>query len=237
MLDQISETEIIGLPSSSFYPIRVSCGHANRHYMREYGDGNKKGLSQFGAYHPTATTFSPESVYLITDSVIQAVFATDLSLLYPLLFSPSFDPSPLDLGPALVNVPDLDGWSAIHYCVSVPNPSVEILDALYRACDDVSLFTTGEHCTPLHCLARLARVCDDIPESPQLLYQLTIHLIRDLCTPLATPDKGKETCIHVAAEHGECLDVLLAFLDCDITGTVRNLRNSRGRVHFSCSFL
>ncbi|OJA18017.1 hypothetical protein AZE42_12766 [Rhizopogon vesiculosus] len=85
--------------------------------------------AKFGAYHSTATTFSPESVSLITDSVIQTVLAADLSLLYPLLFSQSFDPSPVDHGPALVNVPDLEGWSAIHYCVSVSNPSVEILDA------------------------------------------------------------------------------------------------------------
>lgn len=156
------------------------------------------------------------------------MLAADLSVLYSLLFSQSFEPSPLDNGPTLVNVPDLEGWSAIHYCVSVPNPSVEILDALYRAGADVSLFTTGEHYTPLHCFARLARIRDDIPESSQSLYQFAIHLIRDLRAPLAAPDKDEETCIHVAAEHGECLDVLLALLDCDTTGTVRNLRNSRG---------
>lgn len=177
---------------------------------------------------PPASTFSSESIHLVTDSVVQAVLAADLSVLYPLLFSQSFEPSPLDPGPVLINVPDLEGWSAIHYCVSVPNPSIEILDALYRAGADVSLFTTGEHYTPLHCFARLARVCDDIPESPQFLYQFAIHLIRDLRAPLAAPDKHDETCIHVAAEHGECLDVLLALLDCDTTGTVRNLRNSRG---------
>ncbi|OAX37391.1 hypothetical protein K503DRAFT_719859 [Rhizopogon vinicolor AM-OR11-026] len=227
-----------------------ACEQALRTYrLREYENGNKKGLCRptlnmkqlsprtsaqpnLAPTIPPATTFSPESVSLITDSVVQAVLAADLSLLYPLLFSQSFEPSPLDHGPALVNVPDLEGWSAIHYCVSVPNPSVEILDALYRAGADVSLFTTGEHYTPLHCLARLARVCDDIPESPQLLYQFAIHLIRDLRAPLAAPDKDEETCIHVAAEHGECLDVLLAFLDCDTTGTVRNLRNSRGLTAF-----
>jgi hypothetical protein len=227
-----------------------TCEQALRSYrLREYQNGNKRGLCKpslainhvspqtstqlhFAPSIPPATTFSSESISLITDSVVQAVLAADLSVLYPLLFSQSFEPCPLDPGPILVNVPDLEGWSAIHYCVSVPNPSIEILDALYRAGADVSLFTTSEHYTPLHCFARLARVCDDIPESPQLLYQFAIHLIRDLRAPLAAPDKHDETCIHVAAEHGECLDVLLALLDCDTTGTIRNLRNSRGLTAF-----
>lgn len=227
-----------------------TCEQALRNYrLREYQNGNKRGLCKpsldinhlspqtstqlvFAPSIPQATTFSSESISLITDSVVQAVLSADLSVLYPLLFSQCFDPSPLDHGPVLVNVPDLEGWSAIHYCVSVPNPSIEILDALYRAGADVSLFTIGEHYTPLHCFARLARVCDDILDSPQLLYQFAIHLIRDLRAPLAAPDKHDETCIHVAAEHGECLDVLLALLDCDTTGTVRNLRNSRGLTAF-----
>lgn len=227
-----------------------TCEQALRNYrLREYQNGNKRGLcrASIAINHlspqtstqlnlapsiPPATTFSSDSIYLATDSVVQAVLSADLSVLYPLLFSQSFEPSPLDTGPILINVPDLEGWSAIHYCVSVPNPSIEILDALYRAGADISLFTTGEHYTPLHCFARLARVCDDIPESPQLLYQFAIHLIRDLRAPLAAPDKHDETCIHVAAEHGECIDVLLALLDCDTTGTIRNLRNSRGLTAF-----
>ncbi|KAG2107132.1 ankyrin repeat-containing domain protein, partial [Suillus cothurnatus] len=205
-----------------------TCEQALRNYrLREYQNGNKRGLCKpslvinhlspqtstqlnFAPSIPPATTFSSDSIYLVTDSVVQAVLAADLSVLYPLLLSQSFEPSPLDPGPILVN----------------------ILDALYRAGADVSLFTTGEHYTPLHCFARLARVCDDIPESPQLLYQFAIHLIRDLRAPLAAPDKHDETCIHVAAEHGECLDVLLALLDCDTTGTIRNLRNSRGLTAF-----
>ncbi|KAH7884497.1 hypothetical protein F5I97DRAFT_2037547 [Phlebopus sp. FC_14] len=179
-------------------------------------------------YNPPATAFSSESVALITDSVVHAVLTADLSLIYSLLFSPqSFEPSPLDNGPILVNVPDVEGWSAIHYCVSVPNPSIEILDALYRAGADVSLFTIGEHYTPLHCLARLARVTD-APDSAHSLYQFAVHLIRDLHAPLSARDKQEETCIHLAAEHGECIDVLLALLDRDPTGYVRNLRNSRG---------
>ena len=179
-------------------------------------------------YYPPTTAFSPESISLITDNVVHAILTADVSMLYSLLFSPqSFEPSPLENGPVVVNVPDVEGWSAIHYCVSVPNPSVEMLDVLYRAGADVSLFTTGEHFTPLHCFARLARVTD-ANDSAHNLYNFAIHLIRDLRAPLSARDKNEETCIHVAAEYGECIDVLLAFLKCDPTGSVRNLRNSRG---------
>jgi ankyrin repeat protein len=179
-------------------------------------------------FSPPAIAFSPELLSRITDSVVNAVLAVDLSSIYTLLFSPqSFEPSPLENGPVLVNVPDTEGWSAIHYCASVPNPSTEILDALYRAGADVSLFTTWEHYTPLHCLARLGRVTD-ASNSAQLLYQFAVHLICDLHAPLSARDRNEETCIHIAAEHGECIDVLYAFLDCDPTGSYRNLRNSRG---------
>lgn len=149
-------------------------------------------------------------------------------MIYSSLFSPQLSkPSPLETGPVVVNLPDVDGWSPIHYCVSVPNPSIEMLDALFRAGADVSLFTVEELYTPLHCLARLARI-SDAPDSAQLLYQFTVHLVQDLRAPLSARDKNEETCIHVAAEHGECIDVLLALLECDPTGSVRNLRNSRG---------
>ena len=172
--------------------------------------------------------FPPESLSRITDSIVNAVLSSDFSLIYALLFSPqSFEPSPLESGPILVNVPDTEGWSVIHYCASVPNPSIEILDALYRAGADISLFTTWEHYTPLHCLARLGRVTN-ASDSAHALYRFAVHLIRDLHAPLSARDRNEETCIHVAAEHGECIDVLYAFLDCDPTGSYRNLRNSRG---------
>ena len=171
---------------------------------------------------------SPENLSRVTDSVVNAILSADLSSIYALLFS-SQSPQPLENGPVLVNVPDSEGWSAIHYCVSVPNPSFEILDALYRAGADISLFTSWEHYTPLHCLARLGRVTD-ASNSAQFLYRFAVHLIRDLHAPLSARDRNEETCIHVAAEHGECIDVLYAFLDCDPTGSCRNLRNSRGYV-------
>ncbi|KIJ67052.1 hypothetical protein HYDPIDRAFT_85463 [Hydnomerulius pinastri MD-312] len=226
-----------------------ACEFALRCYRwRDCKNGNKRALCEPSGvdlhqlspytsapptpYSPPATAFSPESVSHITDSVVHAVLTADLSVIYSLLFSPqSFEPSPLDNGPILVNVPDVEGWSALHYCVSVPNPSIEILDALYRAGADVSLFTTGEHYTPLHCFARLARVTD-APDSAHSLYQFAVHLVRDLRAPLSARDKNEETCIHVAAEYGECIDVLYALLDCDPTGSIRSLRNSRGLTAF-----
>ncbi|KAI6042948.1 hypothetical protein EDC04DRAFT_2563561 [Pisolithus marmoratus] len=222
-----------------------ACEHALRaSRWSEFKDGNKKALCQPSyvdidqlspdasalpmMYHPPPTAFSPECISLITDNIVHAVLTADLSMLYSLLFSPqSFEPSPLENGPVVVNVPDIEGWSAIHYCVSVPHPSIEMLDTLYRAGADVSLFTTEEQFTPLHCFARLARV-SDAPDSGSGLYDFALHLIRDLRAPLSARDKNEETCIHVAAEHGHCIDVLVAFLECDPTGSIRNLRNSRG---------
>ncbi|KAI6167927.1 hypothetical protein EDD17DRAFT_1685118 [Pisolithus thermaeus] len=226
-----------------------ACEHALRAFRwSEFKNGNKKALCQPSyvdidqlspdasalpiMYDPPPTAFSPECISLITDNIVHAVLTADLSMLYSLLFSPqSFEPSPLENGPVVVNVPDIEGWSAIHYCVSMPNPSIEMLDTLYRAGADVSLFTTQEQFTPLHCFARLARV-SDAPDSGSGLYDFALHLIRDLRAPLSARDKNEETCIHVAAEHGQCIDVLLAFLECDPTGSIRNLKNSRGLTAF-----
>ncbi|KAG8213437.1 hypothetical protein J3R82DRAFT_11950 [Butyriboletus roseoflavus] len=232
------------------YALRCSRWH-------EFKNGNKEALCEPSCFDlarlspytsappvPPSMAFSSESLSRITDSVVNAVITADLSSICTLLFSPqSFESSPLENGPVLVNLPDPEGWSIIHYCVSVPNPSIEILDALYRAGADISLFTTWEHYTPLHCLARLARVTD-ASDSAQILYRFAVHLIRDLHAPLSARDRNEETCIHLAAEHGQCIDVLYAFLDCDPTGSYRNLRNSRGltalevaKPHFRAAFM
>ena len=60
------------------------------------------------------------------------------------------------------------------------------------------------------------------------LYDFTVHLISDLRAPLAARDKDDETCIHVAAERGMCMELLMIFLECDASGAVREMRNSRG---------
>lgn len=180
---------------------------------------------------PPMVVFNSKATSRLTSTLVQAIQSSDLSFLYSILFpSPSSFPSPVHpiSSPLLVNCPDAKGWSAIHHCVSATRPSVDVLDALYCAGSDVSLFTATEHYTPLHCLARSARAPDN--ENASALYQFTIHLIRDFRAPLSARDTDDETCIHIAAEHGESIDVLIAFLDCDPTGFVRKMRNSRGYV-------
>ncbi|KAF9029800.1 ankyrin [Hymenopellis radicata] len=98
-------------------------------------------------------------------------------------------------------------------------PSLDILNALYYAGADVSLFTTHEHFTPLHCLARSSYIFQD-----------------DDRDPLAARDKEDETCIHIAAEHGSCINLLMILLDHDEHGQIRELRNSRAKPEFRVAF-
>lgn len=172
-----------------------------------------------------------ESTSRLTNTIIRTVISSDIPLLHSLLFAPLSSqvyPSP----PVLVNLPDTKGWSAIHHCAAAENPSIPILDALYCA-GAVPLFTTHEHWTPLHCFAQsVHRNLNDRPELRISLYQFINHLVHDLRTPLAARDKEDETCIHIAAEKGTCIEVLVLLLDCDASGIIRELRNSRGCVHF-----
>ena len=133
--------------------------------------------------------------------------------------------------PILVNTPDNKGWSPIHHCVAVPYPSIQILDALYCAGADVSLFTIHEQQTPLHILARSSQL-DGTSNTSNSLATFVLHLIQDLRAPLSARDKDDETCIHIAAEHGKSLDLLMLFLECDVSDSVRNMTNSRGCVKF-----
>ena len=107
------------------------------------------------------------------------------------------------------------------------SPTREVLDALYLAGADVSLPTTGNLHTPLHCLALTS--CQPLDAlDAGLLYSFTVHLVRDLRAPLGAQDRNGETCIHIAAERGISVDVLSALLDCDPKSLVREIRNSRG---------
>ena len=131
--------------------------------------------------------------------------------------------------PILVNNPDSNGWGPIHHCAAVAQPSIQILDALYCAGADVSLFTIHEQQTPLHIIARSTHFYG----TSDSLYSVTrfiLHLIQDLRAPLSARDKDDETCIHIAAEHGISLHLLMLLLECDVNGTVRKMRNSRGCV-------
>lgn len=180
---------------------------------------------------PPATSLTHELTSLSTQALINCIASSDLSSLQSLLsLRPSPPTVPSTSSALLVNLPDRNGWSPIHHCVSVCPPSIHVLDGLYAAGSDISLFTTVEHYTPLHVLALSAHLpAGSTPaEYGPTLNAFAIHLIRDLQAPLSAKDKEDETCIHIAAEKGKYLDLLIAFLECDSTGQVRQMRNSRG---------
>ncbi|KAH9856484.1 ankyrin [Lenzites betulinus] len=156
-----------------------------------------------------------------TTSLIRAVRAGDASSLIQHLFQNHHRAS------ILVNRQDAQGWSPLHYCVCADNLSIEILDALFLAGADASLYTSSHHGTPLHCLAR--EVQDPIGDMQvSHLHAFVKHLVHDLRAPLSAQDEDGETCIHVAAEHGQSVEVLLALLVCDSRSVVRELKNARG---------
>lgn len=125
--------------------------------------------------------------------------------------------------PILVNFPDARGWSPIHYCVTADSLSLEILEVLYLAGADVSLHSRDGEGSPLHCLARHARMT-----TANVIQEFVHHLVFGLRAPLTSQDMEGETCLHVAAEHGHSVEVLAALLACDTMGSVREIRNSRG---------
>ena len=131
-----------------------------------------------------------------------------------------------------MNAPDAEAWSPIHYCASLKQPSIEVLDILYCAGADVSLFSKTSNYTPLHCLARSERGPDALRDqaSNDALYRFVIHLVRNLRAPLQAQDHNNETCVHVAAELGDSAEVLRAMLDSDLEHAVYEMRNSRGYV-------
>ncbi|KAF9480020.1 hypothetical protein BDN70DRAFT_656893 [Pholiota conissans] len=182
---------------------------------------------------PLVPNFTPEITSRLTDALVSCIRTSDLASLHSLLFSPAVETSvPSDLYttpvPALVNLPDSRGWSPIHYCATAPQPSIQILDALYCAGADVSFFTVHEKQTPLQLLARCVRNSYSDPDATHSLHDFCLHLIQDLRAPLSARDDRDETCMHIAAEHGHSADLLLLFLACDTTGVVRQMKNSRG---------
>ena len=189
---------------------------------------------------PPSSIFTPEATRRLTATLVSSIRSSDLAFIHSLLFSPSVPASsPSDLYPMsvpiLVNLPDSNGWSLIHHCAAVEEPSVDILDALYCAGADVSLFTHHEQQTALHILAHYACTSTDNPNRTHSLREFALHLIQDLRAPVAALDKNDETCIHIAAEHGNSIDLLSLLLACDTTGAIREFKNSRGYFFF-CSF-
>ncbi|KAG6871083.1 hypothetical protein C0995_008419 [Termitomyces sp. Mi166 len=189
-------------------------------------------LRFFGSLNLFCGAIDGEKVKLI-DTLISSITLPDAPFLRSLLFSPALPASsppalyPMST-PTLVNHPDAAGWSPIHHCAAAKLPCIDILDALYCAGAEIALFTTHEHFTPLHILAKSARLSPEHPDHVVSLYHFTVHLVRDLRAPLSARDKNDETCIHIAAEHGNCIELLMILLELDSTGSVRELRNARG---------
>ncbi|KAG7444851.1 ankyrin [Guyanagaster necrorhizus] len=181
---------------------------------------------QDGSDPPVPATISPSFTSKLTRAIIRSVTSSDLTCLHSLL-TPLFSCTSSHSSHLLVNAPDPKGWSPIHHCAAVRSPSLEILDALYYAGADVSLFTSHEHFTPLHCLSSSAYVFQDDDRVSSLVHFVS-RLVWDFKAPLAARTKEDETCIHIAAEHGCCINLLMVLLDYDQTGAVRGLRNSRG---------
>lgn len=176
----------------------------------------------------------------------------DTAFLQSILFSPALPansrPSlyPLSV-PILVNRPDERGWSIIHHACSFTFPSspskpsspsgkmpeIQILDMLYLAGADISLFTVEEHYTPLHVLAKTSTSLPTTMTTvvKELIRDFVTHLVRDLDAPLGARDKDDETCLHLAAEYGANKVVLDILLDLDRVinnGRVSMMKNSRG---------
>jgi ankyrin repeat protein len=201
-------------------------------------------LPSFDPLNPPPS-FSHQLARSTIKALIQATASNNLTALQHILFQPSHSvitapststsshpPLSSPTPPPLVNLPDENGWSPIHHCVAVTAPSAAVLDALYMAGADVSLYTTDDQqYTPLHILALCASSASsssNTRESAHALYLFAMHLVQDLNAPLAARDVHDNTCIHLAARRGKTVDVLIALLDCDTTGYARSLRNSDG---------
>ncbi|KAH9902811.1 ankyrin [Cubamyces lactineus] len=202
---------------------------------REYLNGNRRRLSDVPQPYmvqveswmssPLQTDgwFSPSEMTLskATAALTRAACTGDVQSVYQHLYMTQHRTS------ILVNRLDSQGWSPLHYCVCAKNPSIEVVDALFLAGADTSLYTTSKHGTLLHCLARNAR--DPAGEARvSHLHAFVKHLVSDLRAPLSAQDDDGETCIHVAAEHGQSIEVLLALLACDSRRVVRDMTNARG---------
>jgi ankyrin repeat protein len=167
--------------------------------------------------------------------ILSAITTNEISILNTLLFPPpSLTTPPSDLSPIiLINWLDSKGLAPIHYAVSVEKPKIEIIDALYKAGADMNFCASWKKSTALHCLARFARdehlsTNPDPPTMEKLLFYFTVHLVKHLKASLAARDSSGESCLHIAAEHGESAAVLRALIYCDEDRSVREMRNDRG---------
>lgn len=155
------------------------------------------------------------------------VLKGDIDAIHASLFSVASS-NQVQRPPVLVNQLDGRGWGLMHHCTTAEEPSLDVLMALYLAGADLSLPTSFERYTPLHCLVKAKR--SPTPEALHKLLGFVVHLVRDLNAPLTVQDRNQETPLHIAAEHGTCLEVLAFLLELDKNGAAKEIRNARGSV-------
>ncbi|KDQ13519.1 hypothetical protein BOTBODRAFT_33533 [Botryobasidium botryosum FD-172 SS1] len=173
---------------------------------------------------PPAENFSQSALDLSMRRILHAIGTRDIPRLRTLLFPPG---SPIATSPLIIiNWRDVKGFGLLHYAITLTQPSEEIVDLLYLAGADMGIRASSLNSTPLHCLARWANAAGNSPDIP--LFSFVVHLIRNLKAPLFAIDETKETCLHVAAEHGKSADIVRALLYCDSNGLMREMRNKRG---------
>lgn len=126
---------------------------------------------------------------------------------------------------AIVNRLDDFGFAPIHYAMMCHPPNFALLDALFVAGADVNLLTSKGQ-SPLQVLVQYATVMNH--HEGQAVRLFVRHLIHDLQASIRYRDDQFETCLHTAAEHGACCEVLEALVECDTEGTVREWKNKRG---------
>ncbi|KIM27459.1 hypothetical protein M408DRAFT_329928 [Serendipita vermifera MAFF 305830] len=178
---------------------------------------------------------TPEALFRL---LIRAVNSQDLSLLNAcvqiIVSGASRPPSPISHPPPLravahysvINNLDEAGFAPIHHAMMSRSPNFAIIDALYAAGADMNLLTSSLK-TPLEILVDYYAVSSTSPEENYSLYLLVRHLIQDLQVSILHRDDQMETCLHRAAEHGSCRELLEALVESDVGGTARALKNKR----------
>lgn len=165
--------------------------------------------------------------------LIRAIDTQDLPLLNSciqiVIDGASQPPSPNPGAPStthysVINSLDDSGFGPIHHAMICRPPNFAIVDALYAAGADMNLLTSSLK-TPLEIVIDYAVSAS--PEENYCFYLLVRHLIQDLQASILHRDDQMETCLHRAAEHGSCREVLEALVECDVGGTVRALKNKR----------
>ncbi|KAF7312073.1 hypothetical protein MIND_00219500 [Mycena indigotica] len=200
-----------------------------RHRLLDNSSGSDTTL--FQSCLPQTNIFVPPAASAFTvkrtNTLIVAINICDVEQIHSILFPFTG----IFQQPTLVNLPDALGWSPLHYAVSTPTPSPEILDVLATAGAVGPLFTAQEEWTPLHCFAIASR--DRRPTQQQVdvwrsALSRFIGPSAKLEIPLDAKDIDEETCLHLAAERGACVELLILFLESDQDGRVREMRNARG---------